>query len=738
MDYYFKLTGPISPPGEGQRGSEPPTTQNVINLAKNFTPTQAQLDILNRGLSFIPTLNLGKGQRKQLRLDIQDYHRKLSLAIYFKDSPHEKVPFTPPSNWIPPKHKLPEEFNLLVEKDLKDFTTLFKIQNEKPNLTLEEAEAITELMEAKHIVIKPADKGSVVVILEREQYISEVLRQLNDQTYYKKLEEPIYLQTIPMVHKIVDTLKTKKFINHKQVKYLKGMAEPRERRFYILPKIHKPREKWTDGVPPGRPIVSDCGSETYATAEYIEYFLHPLSILHPSYVKDTYHFIDIVKNLKIPQNSFFFSLDVDSLYTNIEINAGLDRIKQIFLRYPQENRPDEEVLRLLEINLTRNDFVFNEEFYLQIKGTAMGKRFAPSYANIFMAYWEEEVLAKCPKKPLHYLRYLDDIWGVWAHSVEDFKQFMVILNAHDPSIQLKSEFDSLSIDFLDTTVYKGPDFELSGKLDVKVFFKKTDTHALLFKSSFHPRHTFRGIVKSQLLRFFRICTKEEDFWEAVRILYRVLKFRGYSRSFLRQCLASFQTQKLLHQKRLIPLITQFSSISKILNNRFKKNFDTILGSSGLLDDHEVIAAYRKNRNLKDLLVRAKLKPLRQVHRIMENFCSLKFIKNSNNKRMFKLKQDFTPQTTNVVYLCFCIKCDKQYVGETKNSIQTRMWQHKYNIVNKKKTDTPFVKHFIIHGFEALRIAGIQSNITWTIKERKAMERRWIYWLDTRQPGGLNT
>lgn len=28
---------------------------------------------------------------------------------------------------------------------------------------------------------------------------------------------------------------------------------------------------------------------------------------------------------------------------------------------------------------------FNKEFFLQIKGTAMGKKFAPAYANIFMA-----------------------------------------------------------------------------------------------------------------------------------------------------------------------------------------------------------------------------------------------------------------------------------------------------------------------------------------------------------------
>ena len=64
----------------------------------------------------------------------------------------------------------------------------------------------------------------------------------------------------------------------------------------------------------------------------------------------------------------------------------------------------------------------------------MGKRFAPEYANIFMAKWEEEVLVKCEKKPLHFLRYLDDIWDIWEGTEEEFEHFMLVLNAHDPSI----------------------------------------------------------------------------------------------------------------------------------------------------------------------------------------------------------------------------------------------------------------------------------------------------------------
>lgn len=83
-------------------------------------------------------------------------------------------------------------------------------------------------------------------------------------------------------------------------------------------------------------------------------------------------------------------------------------------------RPDAEILQLLEICLTNNDFQFDNKAYLQMEGTAMGQRYALSYANIYMSEWERVALAKCPLQPVFYLRFLDDIIGVWVHGEEAF------------------------------------------------------------------------------------------------------------------------------------------------------------------------------------------------------------------------------------------------------------------------------------------------------------------------------
>lgn len=79
----------------------------------------------------------------------------------------------------------------------------------------------------------------------------------------------------------------------------------------------------------GCPIVSDCSSGTDKIADYIEFFLNPLSTKHPAYIKDTYNFIDIIKGLRVSTDSFFFSLDVDSIYTNIDTQSGLNAVRSV-------------------------------------------------------------------------------------------------------------------------------------------------------------------------------------------------------------------------------------------------------------------------------------------------------------------------------------------------------------------------------------------------------------------------
>lgn len=172
-----------------------------------------------------------------------------------------------PSQWEPPTDKVHPQILELIRQDKRTIRKI-PIEPERANLTPKEEEALEELQNCHAIIIKPADKGFTVVIMDKGDYALEAMRQLGDTEFYKPLEEPIYPNTQVQINTLLKQLHKKKHINRKQLLSLISTDPPRPRYFYLLPKIHKKPAEWTKPfhIPKGRPIISDCGSESYGSA----------------------------------------------------------------------------------------------------------------------------------------------------------------------------------------------------------------------------------------------------------------------------------------------------------------------------------------------------------------------------------------------------------------------------------------------------------------------------------------
>ena len=381
--------------------------------------------------------------------------------------------------------------------------------------------------------------------MNRQHYIDEALSQLNNSKFYQKIDAPVFQNTYEKVGDIMHELGYKKFLTPAQIQFLKPKENANPRTFYILPKIHKEMKKWPiENIrPPGRPIVSDIESDSYRYSELIDDILRPLSNMHPSFIKDTGHFLDQLRDKTFKDDAILCTFDIESLYTNIQPEKGLQALEKVYQRAGYSQYGFAEIKSLLELSLSNNDFQFNNEWYLQVSGTAMGKKYAPNYANIFLANWEFEIFEKAQYKPAYYSRFLDDAFFVWEHSEKHLHEFLNLVNSHDPSIKITTNTSRLSADFLDVTIFKGNRFHHHNILDSKIHFKETDTHELLDNRSFHPKHTFRGIIKSQLIRFLRICNNMEDFHDATSQLFRALsERRHYSKRWLRSIKSEFLTK----------------------------------------------------------------------------------------------------------------------------------------------------------------------------------------------------
>ena len=75
-------------------------------------------------------------------------------------------------------------------------------------------------------------------------------------------------------------------------------------------------------------------------------------------------------------NDWMLSMDVTSLYTNIPHKDGLECISKVLETAETSTLKKESLLELLELVLTCNNFMFNNENYLQISSTAMGTKVA--------------------------------------------------------------------------------------------------------------------------------------------------------------------------------------------------------------------------------------------------------------------------------------------------------------------------------------------------------------------------
>lgn len=599
----------------------------TINLSNRlFSP--AEISLIDKGLSFIPTVRVFP---YQFIIDCQKRNiRNLKLRDYFfgSDRPYDSESFQnrfcPTSEWTPSYGQL----SLETQKAVLDITNttnrlvanrfirtngktcISTFSSHRHNLTRLERLALRTLRNDDTIIIKPADKGGAVVIMDKQLYQREALRQLYNENYYRRIDRPLANISVPLINSLLDQLLDSGFINLKQLNYLRSSIPAQTRAFYILPKVHKSRTKWPHPrMPEGRPIVSDSGSETDRVSELIDFFLKPLATRHESYIRDTYDFIRKIRNQTVPHNAYIVTGDVTALYTNMHIQRSLDVVKDIFTSNPDVRRPDDVLLALLDIILRYNDFQFDDEFFLQTLGIAMGKRFAPHLANLYLLKFDQSAIYDYKTKPLLYFRFIDDTFFIWPSSLEDLKSYQSFLNNLIPDIRISFTAKTQLAEFLDTLIYKH-NLDDHTVLRTRVFFKQTDTHQLVHGRSFHPKHTCCGVLKSQFIRFKRICSLKSEYDHACSTLYRCLKHRGYGRTLFRELKKSvwnstFTYEDTLKSKKsplkIWPVINYYNPVSTSIMKLTKGTISKL----NIASDYKVLAAHKIHANLHNYLVRSK-------------------------------------------------------------------------------------------------------------------------------------
>ena len=170
-------------------------------------------------------------------------------------------------------------------------------------------------MSDQNIVILPADKGRVTVVMDHEDYIMKMMEILDDVDKYRVLSRD---QTLKVEKKISSSLKTihkdgyisDKLLNEHTYRYTESPQ------MYGLPKVHR------EGTPV-RPIVSTIGSPTYRLTKELARILSPLAGRNSYTVQNSTEFVCKIRGLHIHPEDQLVSFDVTSLFTQVPLDLAI-------------------------------------------------------------------------------------------------------------------------------------------------------------------------------------------------------------------------------------------------------------------------------------------------------------------------------------------------------------------------------------------------------------------------------
>ena len=751
----------------------------MVNLSSKQL-SQAHISLLNKGLSFVPTT---QSNDFDVKVDIFKFFRQIRLREFFASpvtsnpdsvssdvTDNELTPFRSKSKFIPPTNRNPsiETYCRLVEDDIMSLLQEKSKHRSHGNLDKTEKQSLLDLKADTSIIIREADKGGAVVVLNKSDYVNECYRQLLDEKTYTKLASNPSGQFKTTVNASLQDFFHAGDLTKKEFDFLNNQ-HPITPVFYTLPKIHKNLEK-----PPGRPIVSGIDSLTAPLSSFVDFFIRPINEQLPSFVKDTGHMISIVESLEpVTGDTILVTLDVEALYTNVPHEGGIQALEHFLAQRSPESRPSNTcIVTLAEIVLTHNYFLFQDDFFLQKSGVAMGSPMAPNYAGLYVGYLEKTKIFNPTCNPflskiLLWKRFIDDVFLLFKGTREELHNFFLFVNACSDHLKFTMSFDFHSLNFLDLLITRGDD----NRLYTDLYKKPTDRNSLLRAESCHPLPLKNSLPYSQFCRVKRICQKPTDFNRHLLDMQKKFKDRGYSATQINnaaQKINSKPRSELFHRrsdaKSRAPVVfsTRYSRAAENCKTVINKHWHILRSDKSLYEafSQPPLTVFSRGQNLRHHLVKSDLPPTpsmpaqRQLTPIPDgnyrcgactqcNFTHrCQSFKHPHSGKTIPIKGMITCSTTGVIYLLTC-PCGKAYVGMTKRELKVRIAEHR-STIRCKNMNYPVAAHFAEanHPVSSLRYIGIEKvnvprrggDIEQLLLKREAS---WIYQLKTLSPMGLN-
>ena len=490
----------------------------------------------------------------------------------------------------------------LLQQVRKKVTTAYKNHNATTqNHSGAQLDALKQLSKNRDVVVKPSDKCKGLVLLNATDYVRKIEATTSGYEAVPRNPTPkLEAATKRVIHDTMDG-KVEERVVKAIIPHCSKTAE-----LYGLPKDHK-RDI------PLRPIVSACDDPVDKLTWLLEKVITQLLPYVPAHLKNTSQFLDKL-TAQYPdgfeEGTILFSVDVVNLYGNIPTSEAIDGAMNLFDHHKDSietfGLDATSIRKLLEHCLTNNIVRFGQEYFRQVEGIAMGSRMAPPLAIVLMHALESLFLAAPRLQPSLYVRYIDDVFGVWTHGRAAFLDYFHFLNTAHPTIKFTMEHtgDSGCLAFLDTKI----SISASGSYSSELYVKPMASPVIIHYSSALPMSTKKNAVRSQMLRAIRVSSPGLPRARSLQVIENLFIKNGYPPHLVKRLKDETlrrRSSRPSRPSRPDPNPSPVHLVLPFVDDALCRKVEGIIRTSHL----NVRVAWKGGPNLRQTLVRSAYRPL---------------------------------------------------------------------------------------------------------------------------------
>ena len=618
-----------------------PTSAITKRAVVNLTPFEAPTDLvraLGLGPSFRPTPPPLTDQ--SIVKALRHFSRRVKTAAF-----HTLFPQPPSEDYIP-KLYLPTGKPCDPECDALDTCleqyqstiatalTLSATASTPDNMSKSETLALRVLEkqlkegDAEFIPI-PADKDRAYTLVSQSQHTALWTKAMSGDQYLPV--EPDYVDWTSVQRAV--RLAAKRAldagtISKSTLRFLTQhcIGSVREPKGNLLVKTHKPMQPSTAVPAKTRLYIDTVNCVSTPLAKFISVQLTAPRELIRHRIKDSRHLLSELSQMTFTQSVRIIIIDVTDFYPNTATPDG-EAVMERHLE-PSTASLCVEFSRIIHdsmvVSTPVGSFKVPDSYGIGFGHSAevCDLNYADTVEAPVLALLNTEGIV-----PDFYGRMIDDIIMIIDCTDAEVDRIEHLFQTTDPSKPVTFKHSTQSADYLDITVFKGPQFTLTGKFDTKLYTKPSSSALHLPRQSHHPESTFNSILSGAVRRSVvassnwanhqhEMLSKRDQFFVRGYSSYSLTESLDLQKSHRRKQIKKKQSFKQLRRKILqpkaaadetdrvialkLPFTCRTMSLQKHLKvNRLQKHINTNCPALSRASLGRFVIANLRTRNIRD-------------------------------------------------------------------------------------------------------------------------------------------